>query len=392
MASTYPDSGATGVSGVDSLVIAFSEPMNRRSVEQSFQIVPSVDFSRLEWKEQVWTLRLRAPLLPHTTYVGFVGADAEDRRRNKLGRLWSFAFSTGDTLDDGEVSGRVVGQRFSPNRLWVYAWPWEIGMPDTTESGFPPPPLRLGQTDDAGQFRIGHLPREEPLRICAFYDRDADGQFQPIADRWACLSDSVVLADTSSARGDLALFLAEADEPGTIAGTVVDSFCVKQDYQVRLSAMRAERDSLLEWLEGEYEMRGRGRRTMSLADSMRIEAQFSQYALTETAALRDSTLCARSIFVQLFTVADSLMREAGGPEFEWADVPPGIYRLRAFRDINETGERESGEPRGSYPFAIEVAPLRTIDDLGFAIELPEGETLLEPSTVSESAPAAEENP
>ena len=86
------------------------------------------------------------------------------------------------------------------------------------------------------------------------------------------------------------------------------------------------------------------------------------------------------------------MREAGGPEFEWADVPPGIYRLRAFRDINETGERESGEPRGSYPFAIEVAPLRTIDDLGFAIELPEGETLLEPSTVSESAPAAEENP
>lgn len=262
-------------------------------------------------------------------------------------------------------------------------------MPDTTESGFPPSPLRLGQTDDTGAFRIQHLPRSQALRICAFYDRDADGQFQPIADRWTCLPDSVVLADTSSARGDLALFLAEPDEPGTLAGTVADSFCVKASHQSRLATMRAERDSLLEWLEGEYEARERGRTTMSRSDSLRIEGEFAQFALIESSAARDSAICAQPIFVQLFTPSDSLVREAGGPEFEWTDVPPGVYRLRGFRDINATGEREPGEPRGAYPFAIEVAPLRTIDDLGFAIELGEGETLLEPP---ESAPETEENP
>jgi len=83
VASTYPDSGATGMADLDSLVITFSEPMNRRSVETAFQIVPDVEFSRLEWKDEVWTLRLRSPLLPHSTYVAFVGADAEDRLHNK---------------------------------------------------------------------------------------------------------------------------------------------------------------------------------------------------------------------------------------------------------------------------------------------------------------------
>lgn len=378
---------------LDSFVIAFTEPMNRRSVETSFQMVPAVEFSRLEWKEQIWTLRLRAPLLPHTTYVGFLGADAEDRRRNKLGALWSFAFSTGDTLDDGTVEGKVVGQRFSPKRLWVYALPWEIGFPDTTESGFPPSPLRLGQTDEAGEFQIQHLPRGRPIRICAFYDRDADGQFQPIADRWTCLPDSIALADTSRVKGGLALFLAEPDEPGTIAGTVIDSFCVTADHRSRLAAVRAERDSVLEWLEGEYDARQRGSGTMTPSDSSRIEAQFARFERTESAAFLDSALCAQPVFVQLFSSSDSLVRETGGPEFEWTDVPPGIYRLRAFRDINATGVREEGEPLGGYPFAVEVAPLRTIDHLEFAIELPEGETLLEPpETAPESAPESEENP
>jgi hypothetical protein len=162
------------------------------------------------------------------------------------------------------------------------------------------------------------------------------------------------------------------------------------DYRGRLRAVRAERDSLLEWLEGEYDARQRGRGTITHADSSRIEAQFARFARAEGEALVDSARCAQPILVRLFAHADSLIREQGGPEFEWTDVPSGVYRLRGFRDINGNAVRDAGEPEGAYPFAIEVAPLRAFEDLMFAIELPEGETLLQPPEAGSASSAREQ--
>ncbi|MCA9730110.1 MAG: Ig-like domain-containing protein [Candidatus Eisenbacteria bacterium] len=383
--ASYPDSAALGLADLDSIAIVFSESMNHRSVEQTFQVVPPVEIARREWKDRTWILRLRAPLEPHTTYVGLLGADARDRRKNQLGSLWTFPFSTGDTLDDGVLEGTVVGQRFAAKHLWVYAWPWETPPPDTTEAGFPPPALRMGQTDEKGAFRIPYVPRDRPLRVCAFYDRDGDGQFQPLPDRWTCLPDSIALADTSAATG-LVMYLTAPDEPGTVAGTVVDSSCVAVPYRDRLGAVRAERDSLLEWLEGELEARVRGRGALSRADSSRIESDFARLAREEGSSLEDSARCAQPIRVGLYASGDSLVREAAA-EFRWTDVPPGIYRLRGFRDINANGVRDPGEPEGAYRFAIEVAPLHDLDDLDFSIALPAGE---DPLPVPE--PAAHEEP
>ncbi len=368
--SSVPDSGFVGVARIDSLVFTFSEPMNRQSVEDEFQMTPPVRFRAKEWRELTWILRLEAPLDTSTTYVAHFGRNTKDRRDNTLETSVSIPFSTGDVLDAGSVEGKVIGSRFRAQGLEVYAWPWADGAPDTTDSYYPPTPIRLGETSAEGEFRIAHLPAELPLRLCAFFDRDGDGRFQPFPDRWACTEEPIVLTDSTMTQSAVEIFLVEDEEPGTLAGTVADSSCLSRDPRATLRAVRAERDSLLEWLLGEWDARERGRGTMTSRDSVRIESQLSTLDSREIEAGQDSALCARPIRVEL-TAADSVVSEVAGPDYKFTEVLPGIYRLRAFRDLDEDGEVDDGEPTGAFPYAVEVAPLREIDDL--TIEL--GRTL-----------------
>lgn len=374
---SFPDSAATGVMPTDSLAIVFSEPMKRRTVEEAFRITPSVEFRSIEWEADTLTFYLTAPLDTATTYVGLLGGDAADRRGRKMTNPWSWPFSTAATLDPGTASGKLHGGRFKPNGLFLYVWPWEAGPPDTTESYYPPDPIRFGQTNSDGTFSIDFLPTETPLRICAFYDRDKDGSFQPLPDRWACVEDPVVIPDSTAVLPDIDIFLAESEEPGTIEGTVVDSLCIVSAPGAVLRLVRAERDSLLEWLSGEYEARQRGRGTLTVADSIRIEAEMAEFARLEMRAVDDSLLCAQPIRVELVT-GDSLVSETSGPDYRFTEVDPGIYRVRAYRDTDQNQERSVGEAEGRYPFALEVRPLRVLDELEISLTLPEGETLLRP--------------
>lgn len=378
VAGSRPDSAAVSVGALDSLVLVFSEPMKRATVVESFRLTPPVDFRAINWEEDTLTFVLEAPLDSATTYVGLLGSQAADRRDRKLGHPWVWPFSTGDRVDPGRVGGQVVGGRIKAAGLWVYVWPWEAGPPDTTESYYPPDPIRLGQTNAEGAFVVDHLPVERPLRLCAFYDRDGDGSYQPLPDRWACLPDSVVLPDSLPSAEGIELFLAEREEPGVIAGVVVDSLCLRLDPRAALGTMRAERDSLLEWLSGEYEARQRGRGSLTPSDSVRIEREMAEFSAIEERSGADSLLCAADLRVELRSGPDSLVATAGGPEFRFTDVAPGIYRLSAFRDVDRNATPSPGEARGAFPFALEVLPLRTLDELVVPIEVPAGETLLRP--------------
>jgi hypothetical protein len=234
----------------------------------------------------------------------------------------------------------------------------------------------LGQTESDGAFSIDFLPLDQPLRICALYDRDGDGSYQPLPDRWACAEDPVVLVDTLEVAEGIDIFLAEKEEPGVLAGTVVDSLCLSLDPRALLQGARAERDSLLEWLAGELDARQRGRGTLTVADSVRIEGEMASIASREVAGLADSMLCAQAVHVELWAAEDSLVASTSGPGFRFADVDPGVYRLSAFRDVDRNSERSFGESVGRFPFPVEIRPLRTIDDLVIEISVPPGETLL----------------
>ncbi len=387
---------------VDSIAIVFSEPMDRSSVESSFHVSPPVEYRERRWDGQTWILRLREPLREDQTYVGLVGTGIRDRQRLSPREPWSFAFSTGDTLDTGAVSGTVFGQRYPPRGAMIYVWPWEAGLPDTLAEGFPEDPMRLGQADGQGAFRLEYLPQDRPLQICAMYDRDQDLRFNPRRDRWGCLDEPVILCDTLCILRGVNLFLTYPEEPGTVAGALVDSSCIKAGVPARMRRIQAGRDSLREWMEvrrapedpGDAEIQGEAgdaglqdmhpqgvvdehdaedavtgadhgwTRGLTAGDSLRIEQEHRRLDAEEADARRDSLWCADPMVAHLIDQDSVVVREAhGAAGFRWTDVPPGIYRLMGFRDMNENRRADPGEPTVWYPHAIEVRPLRVLDDL-----------------------------
>lgn len=134
---------------------------------------------------------------------------------------------------------------------------------------------------------------------------------------------------------------------------------------------------------------------MTPTDSIRIESQLSRLDSQEAAAGQDSTLCALPIRVEL-TAADSVVSQAVGPDYKFTEVLPGIYRLRAFRDLDEDGEVDDGEPTGAFPYAVEVAPLREIDDLtieiGPTLGVPRPETDVQADPANPDSPDAKDEP
>ncbi len=357
---TFPDSGAVRVPPTDSLVLKFSKPMSKRSVEESFFLSPPVEYRERFWKKNVWILRTRVPLARHRTYAGLLGTATKDHHNNALKEAWSFAFSTGDTLDTGKVKGEVFGQRYSPKGLFVYVWPWSVPMPDTSKDAYLPDPLRLGQTDADGKYELDYLPRNKPLRICAFYDRDKDLEFNRSADRLACLPESLVIEDTSRVVTDVNLYVADPDEPGTVAGTVADSVCLRSKAGKILARVRSEKDSLHAALSGTAEESPKN----TPKDSVAVGRQLLGLDSLATGARAESLFCIKPIRAQLISGDTTIVRETVTKgDFRWPDVPPGVYKLRAFRDLNNNGVRDPDDPVVLYRYPLEVKPLHVLDKL-----------------------------
>ncbi len=367
-----PDSGSVDARP-DTLSILFSKKMNRGSVRDWLFVTPRVSVAEYAWREN----RLEIVLLERPdsgrTYGILLGAEATDRRNNSIGP-WSAAFSTGGRLDDGMVEGEVRSGRLKAAGSYLYVWPWSDSLPAT--DGEIPTPLRMGQSGKDGKFRIPFLPRNEALRICALFDGRKDRSFDTEDDLWGCCSDPIVLDDTTRTRTGVEIYLVFPDEPGTVSGAAVDSSCVGKGVG-RLRALNREADSLAVLLGARAgsdslpadSLLGFAKKGKVEFDSTAVRSRLAEMDSLRAVARIDSARCALPVIVRLFEKDSTLVAEVQGDgAFEFRDVAPGVYRIRAFRDADSNGESGSGEAAGEYPFPIEVAPGRALTDLRFRLE------------------------
>lgn len=92
--STTPREGDPRYPPHDSLQIAFSNPMDRDSVEKQLAISPRPLRSHPGWQDSDTSLWLWGGLNPSTTYTITLGADAMDRYGQRLGRPLQLTFTT----------------------------------------------------------------------------------------------------------------------------------------------------------------------------------------------------------------------------------------------------------------------------------------------------------
>ncbi|MBU1702419.1 MAG: Ig-like domain-containing protein [Candidatus Eisenbacteria bacterium] len=398
---TVPESLAVGVGVEDPFVISFSESMNKGTVEDWLFLSPEVDRLQFTWNAWDVTIQPKAPLQPNTTYVLLLGSEIRDRRRNPLASPVAIPFSTGDHLDMGRIEGQVIAGLLPAQGQFVFAWTGApLGPAPAQADGqasepvtepvrqlFPPggisDAIRRGQTDARGGFVLPHLPVNTPLTIAVLYDAGGNRSFDEKSDFWACFPDSLFLPDTLATRMGLEIYLVYPNEPGSINGTIVDSFCTRRSrpgpIRLRADSLRAllapppdstseeaadpdDRGAWKEWMQWSED-------TLEVLPGRlyppAIDSMLAGLALDLETSLEDSAYCARPIWVELFPSPDSsaISSVRTSDTFELKGIAPGSYWLRAYRDLNLSGDLTEGEPESAWMGPYEIQPVRSIDSL-----------------------------
>lgn len=176
--------------------ITFSEAMDQGRTQEAIFISPSgpLDF---DWRGR--SLRLKMALRPQRTYIATVGTGARDVRGNALEQSFSLAFSTGNRLDQGVLSGRVY-KGHAPER-GAHVWAYDLAH-FSGKIGVELPAYQT-QSGVDGQYEFQNL-APGAYRLLAFVDSDRD--VEPSAGEWVALpAADVVVGDSLVEASDLLL-------------------------------------------------------------------------------------------------------------------------------------------------------------------------------------------
>ncbi|HUI65244.1 MAG TPA: Ig-like domain-containing protein [Bacteroidota bacterium] len=175
---TEPDTNAIRVRP-RTLKLEFSKYVDRRTVEESVFISPYLGKLEYDWSGTEVEITFADTLRANTTYVVNVGTDVVDLRQgNRMAAGFTLAFSTGDSIDKGYISGRVFDEK--PDGVMIFAYRLRGILPDTLNPAHAKPDY-ITQTGKEGEFVLAHLSLD-PYRIFAIrdeyhnllYDREID--------------------------------------------------------------------------------------------------------------------------------------------------------------------------------------------------------------------------
>ncbi len=210
------------------IAITFSERMKEGSERNNVFVSPPVAFET-EWKKgKILKITLQESLKPQQTYVFTIGTGLQDLRNNKMAQSFPLAFSTGDTIDQGRISGKVYGLQ-PDETFYVFAYYQSDSL---KFDPFHQRPDYISQTGEQGQFVLGFL-RNGCYRILAVQDRNHNLLLDAALEKFAIGYSDVCLDSLQNRYQQFALQPATFD---TIAPKVISVRALFQDFvRVRFS-------------------------------------------------------------------------------------------------------------------------------------------------------------
>lgn len=151
---SYPNQRSNNVQ-TDYVEFTFSEYINKRSVYNSIFISPYFkDDLIYKWSGKKLRIYFPEKLKENRTYVITLGSDISDLRQNKMLESYTLIFSTGEQIDDGEISGKV----FDPKPDGIFIYFYLIDSINTHINYTSNKPDFITQTSKDGTFRLIGLP------------------------------------------------------------------------------------------------------------------------------------------------------------------------------------------------------------------------------------------
>lgn len=186
--------------------ITFSERMKEGSERNNVFVSPPLQFS-IGWKKgRIMTLQLNEQLKSEQTYVFTLGSGLQDLRNNKMAQSFILAFSTGDSIDQGQITGKVYGLK--PNETFnIFAY----AISDSNLfNPFKIKPDYISQTGEDGSFSLGFL-RHGCYRLLAVEDRNHNLVLDAIVEHFAIGYQDVCLDTSKNTFSGMGLRLAHFD-------------------------------------------------------------------------------------------------------------------------------------------------------------------------------------
>ena len=146
-----PPQGTTGWNG-GKIRLYFSEYMSETGLEKAFSISPKLKGQwAVELQDDVIVIEIPEELESNRTYILTMSRDLKDEHGVSLEKGGQIAFSTGDIIDSGEISGKL----YDEEKVSVHLWKWEEDV--HRDSVYFYQPEYSTDADDDGSFILQYL-------------------------------------------------------------------------------------------------------------------------------------------------------------------------------------------------------------------------------------------
>lgn len=148
---TTPETGTTNFKG-RVFEFQFDEFVNRSTVRQAITVEPDLGINYdISWKRKKLIVEFEDSFPDSTTVILKLGTNISDTRNNKIASPITLAISTGDEIDSGEISGKILtagnGRGAAEQRILLYREPIDLTKRATYQA----------QTDTSGAFKFSYL-------------------------------------------------------------------------------------------------------------------------------------------------------------------------------------------------------------------------------------------
>ncbi len=186
--------------------LTFSEYVDKRSVQDAVFISPALQKAlEYDWSGKSLSIYFQNTLKQNTTYTVSVGTDVKDiHNNNKMAESFTFAFSTGNKIDKGKISGRVYDRNSEGVMIFAYR-----GAGDETDPGKQSPDY-ISQVGKNGKYSLLGL-ADGGYKIFAVKDKLRDGKYQKNEDEFGVQFRDIDLNDKFNEVTDIDFFLTSED-------------------------------------------------------------------------------------------------------------------------------------------------------------------------------------
>lgn len=186
--------------------IEFSEYVIHSNEKEAVFISPALkEKADYSWSGRTLVIELDEKLLENTTYTITVGTAFQDNNnRNNLAEPYVFAFSTGDKIDKGMITGKVYDR--NPSGIVITAYRINDSIPNPKIDK----PEYISQAGAKGEFKLAGL-SPATYRVFALRDDFKDFLYKVEQDEYSAPVKDVVISGDDTLVTNLKFMMARED-------------------------------------------------------------------------------------------------------------------------------------------------------------------------------------